>query len=228
MRIIFVRHGHPDYTKDCLTELGHKHAKAVAERLKNEKINKIYSSTCGRAVETAEYIAKVHNLDVESFDFMREIGWGSTDGEPMLHDGHPWHVAEDMVINGQNIMNSNWENEEPFCRNKVVSCCRKAWEGFDDLLSELGYQREGLYYRVNNENDNTYVMASHGGSSSAVISHIFNIPFPFFCYSVHPDFTSVIIVNFPGKSGSLCAPRFEILNDAKHIETIASEVTFDR
>ena len=30
MRIVFVRHGHPDYKNDCLTELGHKQAVAIA------------------------------------------------------------------------------------------------------------------------------------------------------------------------------------------------------
>ena len=39
MRIIFVRHGHPNYVNDCLTELGHKHAAAAAERLKDEGIS---------------------------------------------------------------------------------------------------------------------------------------------------------------------------------------------
>ena len=58
MKIIFVRHGHPDYEKDCLTELGHKQAEAAAERLKDEPIWRIYSSTCGRAYETALYICK--------------------------------------------------------------------------------------------------------------------------------------------------------------------------
>ena len=33
MRIVFVRHGHPNYEKDCLTELGHRHAEAAALRL---------------------------------------------------------------------------------------------------------------------------------------------------------------------------------------------------
>ena len=33
MRILFVRHGHPNYEKDCLTDLGHLHAAAAAERL---------------------------------------------------------------------------------------------------------------------------------------------------------------------------------------------------
>lgn len=58
MRIIFVRHGHPNYVKDCLTDLGHKQAAAAAKRLKEESIQKIYASSCGRAVETAEYTAR--------------------------------------------------------------------------------------------------------------------------------------------------------------------------
>ena len=227
MRMIFVRHGHPDYKNDCLTELGRQQAEAAADRLSKEKINKIYSSTCGRAFQTAECIANLHNMKVEPCDFMRELGWGSTDGEPIIHNGHPWATAEEMVKNGQNILNSNWENEEPFCRNKVVSCGREAWQGFDSLLSKLGYQREGSYYRVCNENDNTYAMVSHGGSSSAVLSHIFNIPFPFFCHTVHPDFTSITIVILCGKKGDLSAPGFELVNDARHIGTVASEVVFD-
>jgi len=47
MRIVFVRHGHPNYEKDCLTELGHRQAAAAAERLRHEGVEKIYSSTCG-------------------------------------------------------------------------------------------------------------------------------------------------------------------------------------
>lgn len=227
MRIVFVRHAHPDYKNDCLTDLGYKQAEAVADRLSKEKFHHIYSSSCGRAFQTAECIANLHNLKVEPCDFMRELGWGSTDGKPILHDGHPWDTAEEMVINGQNILSSNWENEEPFCRNKVISCGRMAWQEFDALLSKLGYKREGNFYRVCNENKNTYAMVSHGGSSSAVISHIFNIPFPFFCHTVHPDFTSITIVSLCGETGTLSAPRFEILNDARHIESISSEIVFD-
>jgi glycosyltransferase involved in cell wall biosynthesis len=38
MRIVFVRHGHPNYADDCLTELGHEHAEAASLRLLNEGI----------------------------------------------------------------------------------------------------------------------------------------------------------------------------------------------
>jgi len=58
MRILFVRHGNPNYELDALTELGHKQADACAERLSHEGIERIFSSTCGRALETAAYTAK--------------------------------------------------------------------------------------------------------------------------------------------------------------------------
>ena len=75
MRIIFVRHGHPNYRQDCLTELGHLHAKAAAERLCEEKIDMIYSSTCGRAFETAEHIAqKQENREKSRFSCLAKIG----------------------------------------------------------------------------------------------------------------------------------------------------------
>lgn len=49
MDIYFIRHGHPNYETDSLTELGNKQAKAVSNRLKNCNIERIYSSTMGRA-----------------------------------------------------------------------------------------------------------------------------------------------------------------------------------
>ena len=97
MRIIFVRHGHPDYEKDCLTPLGHLHGQAVAQRLQNEPVQKIYSSTCGRAMETAGHIDEVFNLGVVPLDFMREVSWGSIDGTPIYEDGHMWFTSEYMV-----------------------------------------------------------------------------------------------------------------------------------
>ena len=55
MRLLLVRHGHPNYELDCLTPLGRLQAEAAAERLTNENIDAIYASTCGRALETASY-----------------------------------------------------------------------------------------------------------------------------------------------------------------------------
>ena len=58
MRIIFVRHGEPNYALDCLTERGRIQAKAAADRLKEEGIEEIFSSPLGRAAETAAFTAE--------------------------------------------------------------------------------------------------------------------------------------------------------------------------
>ena len=40
MKIILIRHGDPNYEKDCLTELGHKQVKVAAKRLLKKKLMK--------------------------------------------------------------------------------------------------------------------------------------------------------------------------------------------
>ncbi len=227
MRMIFVRHGHPDYKKDCLTELGHKHAEAVAERLAEEPITKIYSSTCGRAVETAEHIAaRFGNMPIESFHYMRELRWWPLDGVPLEHRGYPWTVVADMVNNGEDILSKNWTEEPRFSNNGVKFLAENLGNQLDKLIAELGYVREGNYYRVERENPETVVMVSHGGVSSAAFAHMFNIPFPFFCASLRPDFTAVTIVQFTGTEGSLITPRFEIANDSRHISGVTEDTVF--
>lgn len=228
MRIIFVRHGHPDYTLDCLTELGHKQAEAVAKRLEGETIHKICASTKGRAMETAAHIAQLKGMEVEYYDFMREIGWGSVDDEPLFEKGHPWFTVFDMVERGQSLLSPNWAQEEPFCRNKVVGYVEAVAENLDKWLEQFGYFREGEYYRVKGGTDETVVMVSHGGSSSAALARLFNLTFPQVLKMINPAFTAITVVNLKGEDGSLAAPRFDLVNDARHIAGITAETVFEQ
>lgn len=223
MRIIFVRHGHPNYELDCLTELGHKHGEAVAKRLKREPIEKIYSSTCGRAMETAEHIDVNFGLGVEGLEFMREIKWGSADGAPVYADGHPWMSSDYMVAEGMDLLDFAWREKEPYRNNKVIAAADLLGEKLDEWLATLGYRREGQYYRVENENHRTIVLVSHGGASSAALAHLFNLPFSFVCSAICPDYTAVTVVSLSGKIGEKIAPRFELMNDARHIREIGKE-----
>lgn len=221
MRIIFVRHGHPDYGKDCLTELGHPQAEAATERLKDERISKIFSSTCGRAVETARHIALRHNLDVEQLEFMREIYWGAPQSDDYVQ---PWWLVADWIKNGKNTMNTDWRNDSDYKGHILLESYDKVANGFDNLLKTLGLEREGNYYRVTTENNDTVMMVSHAGASTVALSHIFNIPFPFMCNALCPDFTAITVVHFDCKEkGTLVAPQFEIANDSRHIADIKTE-----
>ena len=223
MRIYFVRHGHPDYKNDCLTALGHKQAQAAAERLVNCGIEQIFASTRGRALETAAYTADKLGLGVIHCDFMREIKWQSIDDEPIMADGSPWEVASLLVAEGKSLRGEDWYTREPYCRSKMVGCIKDVANGFDALLQELGYKREGEYYRVVGDNtDKTVAVFSHGGASSAVLSHLFNIPFSHFCGMLHIDFTGVTVVDFSGEPGQLIYPKL-FSSDAAHIEGIEAE-----
>ena len=228
MRIYFVRHGHPDYTKDCLTELGHLQAEAAAQRLKDIRFDRICSSTRNRAYETALHIAKPHGLEVTQWDFMREIGWGSIDEEPIFEKGHPWHTACDMVSRGLNIHSPTWAQEEPFCHNKVVGYVEAVQQNLDEWLAGFGYIREGLYYRVQNGSDETIAMVSHAGSSSAALARLFNMQFPAMCASMSPNFTGITVVDLTGKPGSLIAPSLGLFNDARHIEGIEGNAMIEQ
>ena len=63
MRLIFVRHGDPDYEHDSLTEKGWREAELLAarlEKLKEEQRGEIYcyQSPLGRAQDTAALTLK--------------------------------------------------------------------------------------------------------------------------------------------------------------------------
>lgn len=214
-----MRHGHPNYRDDCLTELGHEHAAAVALRLKDEGICEIHASSCGRAVETAQHTAKLLGLPVTQHDFIREIAWGLDDGSPLYANGHPWDTVDKMVLQGADLTRSDWRETEPFCRNRVVEYADRVGEGVDGWLSALGYEREGKLYRVaGSDTCRTVAMFSHAGSSSAAIAHMFNLPFPYVCRVLDMNFTAVTVVTLSDVRGELTMPRFEILNDSRHIQ----------
>lgn len=218
MRLIFVRHGHPNYELDCLTELGHQQAEAAAVRLLDEGISEIYSSTCGRAYETAQHAAAQLKLPIVKCDFMREIRWAPKDGTEMFQNGNPWFLAWDMIARGQSLRCSDWQEREPHCHSIVTEYYEAVSRDIDEWLLALGYRREGEYYRVVGENtDRTVAMFSHGGSSACALSHIANIPFPQFCATYPFDFTAITTFGLSNQTGVLTAPRFEVIGDARHI-----------
>ena len=227
MRIYFIRHGHPNYALDCLTDIGRQQAEACAERLKDSGIQKIYASSQGRAKETAEYTAKKLGLSVEPVDFIRELAWGSKTETPIFKDGHPWFVVDDMVLKGENILDRNWENSDRFSASVVGERVKTVTDGVDEWLKTLGYQREGNYYRVvGHDTDKTIAMFSHAGSSSAALSHLLSAAFPWVFQVIRLDFTSITIVDLGDEPGTLTFPRLTLLNDARHIENIDSSLFF--
>src|SRR5258706_3239637 len=73
MRLYIIRHAEPDYPRDALTALGHAQAQALARRLAESGIGRVYSSPMNRALETARYTAEKLGLEVQIENWTREL-----------------------------------------------------------------------------------------------------------------------------------------------------------
>lgn len=229
MKIYFVRHGHPNYEKDCLTELGHLQAEAAAKRLKDSGIQKIYASVYGRAVETAQHTAQELGLEVEKLDFMQELHWRSKTEKEIPFGGHPWFIADDMMAKGENIFDLNWAESDRFSSSVLDEHVQRVGDGLDQWLKMFGYEREGNFYRVVGENtDQAVALFSHAGSSSAALAHLLGLAFPWVLSAVRLEFTSITVVEFSNEKGTLCFPTLQLLNDARHLEGLETENVFGR
>ena len=219
MKIIFVRHGEPDYAADTLTELGNVQAKATAARLADFKISEVHSSTMGRAYQTAKYTADSLGLEVVQHEFMRELNWGASSGEEIPFGGHPWNALPDMIARGKRICTDAWRDESEFVVNdKLIANTNRVANGFDEWLRTFGYEREGDYYRVaQNPSYKTVAFFAHHGAMSTAISHIFNIPFPQLCAILGMGFCAISVIHLPEKAGTLVMPKIALLSDNSHV-----------
>ena len=84
-RVFMVRHGSTVLTAEDrfagatdveLSNEGREQTRRLGERLTGEKIAAVYASPLGRTVETAQILAKPHQLEVQTRDGLREISHG--------------------------------------------------------------------------------------------------------------------------------------------------------
>ena len=219
MRILFVRHGEPDYANDCLTAAGREKARRAAQRLREEGIEEIWSSPLGRARETAQAAAETLGLPVQTLDFMREVTWGSTDGTELYAGGHPWAITDEMARQGLELNRPDWRESPYFRTNRVVECVDLIEQGIDGWLAGFGYVREGSRYRhaAEEKEHRTVALFSHGGSSCAAMGHILGLPFPYALALLHIDFTGISMVRLDGRAGIGTLPQLKCSNDAAHL-----------
>ncbi len=88
-KIYLIRHGHTDWNGEDrlqgsmdieLNDLGRRAAELLAERLRRERIDVIYSSPLKRAYETALIINKFHNVEIIILEELHEIRCGEFEG----------------------------------------------------------------------------------------------------------------------------------------------------
>ena len=230
MKLILVRHGQPDYETDRLTLLGHAQAEAAAERLKDEKVDRIFSSSCGRAYETALHTAEKKRMEVTKVDFMREITGGPLGPEEIRaaesltkkEFAEKYSVLPQMI----NTVSGGFplDRTSPFLKhNSVCLSVDRVIEGLDPWLESLGYQREGRYYRVLRSNPETVMMFGHRGSFAVTVAHLLNMGPEAAVASLATDLTGITVFAFreDKPAGTLIRPQMVLFGDARHIEGLS-------
>ena len=226
MRLIFVRHGEPDYARDCLTEEGRRQAAAAAERLAEEGISEIYASPMGRARETADYTARRLGLPVTTLDYMHEISWG---GPGLPEEGHPWTLS-DWMLERENydFHADDWRQHPYFRENIALRYYDEVNAAFDRFLADHGYRQEGSRFLCAGGSDATVAVFSHGGSGGCVLARLLALPLPYVLSVLPYDFTSIIVVELPVREGQYVRPRLELFNDCRHMRRGAGAPTLQQ
>jgi len=89
MRLILVRHGATEWNQQRrvqglgnlgLNETGKRQVEALAQSLKDIKVDAIYCSPLRRAQETARAISRFHKSEVVTLDGLTELDVGEVDG----------------------------------------------------------------------------------------------------------------------------------------------------
>ena len=179
MRMIFIRHGDPDYEHDTLTQKGWREAKLLAERVAGWKITDLYVSPLGRAQDTASLSLKALGRTARTLPWLREFRAPVND--PKRGDGViPWDFYPGDWTRIPQMYDKDGFADTPIMKSghvkeEFAQVCR----GLDALLEEYGYVREGNLYRTDAgkaaDRDATIVLFCHMGVTLYLMGHLLGI-----------------------------------------------------
>ena len=223
MLLFYIRHGDPTYDPDQLTPLGHRQAEAVAKRLSLIGVDKIYSSTSNRAVQTATPTCEMLKKELTKLDFMNE--------------SHPWQAMTYISSNGRrgwipdnaeplHILLSHemkqygerWYEHPKFKSYAYKEYLDKTDADIDALLASHGYahDRERRIYTAEKPTDERIAIFAHAGFGSVFLSSLLDIPYSEF--SIHYDMshTGMTVVEFRERGG-VYIPKILTFSSDSHI-----------
>ena len=201
-RIILVRHGETEWNRSrriqgsnsniSLNETGRQQAESLALRLKSEPVQAIYSSPLQRTLDTAQAIARHHQLEVQLEPDLREFDLGELEGIKIEDLNKSYR--EILLINSQGEILPRVPGGESL---KEVQ--QRVWSTVQRLVSQ--------------HPDGLIVVVSHYFALLTIICHGLNLPLLEMA-RLRLDAGSMSILTFDGQF-----PRLLLLNDTCHLET---------
>lgn len=176
VRLVFIRHGDPDYSLDTLTEKGKREAELLAKRVAQWKnIDEIYVSPLGRAKATAAPSLALTGYNAVCLNWLREI-----EGTVTFPDSGRSHIPWDFAPGYWTKMPEMYHRED-WTNSEIIKTGDTAheWEyiklSFDNFMRDHGYKHEGNMYTVEKHSDATVVLFCHMGVTLFLLGYMLNI-----------------------------------------------------
>ena len=161
MKLLIIRHGETydnvlkriqGQTHGELTERGKQQAEALAERLLEEKIDRVYSSDLGRVKQTLVPLLARREIDVSYVPELRERRFGVFEGR-LLSEYREKRKLE------------AWDR---------FNCRTEGGESYEDVRARLSPWLSRIIEESRPEE--SIVLFSHGGTILFLFSLFFNVP----------------------------------------------------
>ncbi len=220
MLLYIVRHGDPDYATDTLTERGHLQAAAVANRMRDSKINKVYCSPMGRARQTAEPTCKMLGLECNIEEWAHEIG--NEDLYTPFPDGVPKSITkvQNTYYRENGMIKLSYEDtytcpgiNQAHMEDPVAYIEKNGY----DFLERLGYKYEDGIFKITKKNEDRIALFCHAAMARAWLSILFRIPLHVVWASFAYTHTGVTVLEFKNNENGVTAPQCLCFSDLSHL-----------
>ena len=229
MLLYIVRHGHPDYATDSLTERGWLQAEAVGKRLAATGIDQVYASPMGRARQTAEPTCRLLDLPCHIEPWAHEVQDERLTDEPY---GKPTSVT--MVQNtyyrengGIDLPYDRAYEAVGFRASGMKDAVAYIEEGGRDFLERLGYREENGVYRILRANEDKVALFCHSIMARAWISTLLHIPIHLMWAGFHYTHTGVTVLEFRNNEDGFTAPKCLCYSDMSHLYAHGPDMHYD-
>ena len=229
MLLYIVRHGDPNYEKDCLTERGKLQAEAVGTRIFDSGIREIYSSPMGRARETAEPACRLLGLPCRIEDWSHEVEDQRLTPFP---DGRMKSVTsvQNTYYRADGAIDLPYDRafDAPgFSTSAMDAAADYIVQGGRDFLERLGYREEAGVYRILRPNEDRVALFCHSVMARAWISHLLHIPIHLMWSGFQITHTGVTILEFKNNENGLTAPYCRGFSDMSHLYAAGLDMRHD-
>lgn len=167
-KLILVRHvitndnehaklsGHID---SKVSEQGKIQIEKLTDYLKNEKIDKIYTTTSSRTKETVKNLAEINNIEIQESEALKEINFGDFEGKDFkeIQKNYPDEFNK-MVSQGYEYKYPNGES--------LIEC-------YERVSKEIKLILEC------NEKDSTILVCSHAGTIRNILTCLISDTFEY-------------------------------------------------